>query len=165
MNKIEHNSMKRKDDFLIYAMIVMFLFAVFGHNLNQNEPRRMYYSDGEEKEMAVIEENSMRVVTVTQYHPAKEQCDDDPLVTADNSVIDLEELEQGNIKWVAISRDLREVYDYGDVIVLSGDPEIAGTYIVHDTMHPRFTNRIDILTSPGQPTGKWEQIIAEKKRV
>ena len=46
--------MKKKDDFLIYAMIVMFLFAVFGHNLNQNEPRRMYYSDGEEKETARI---------------------------------------------------------------------------------------------------------------
>lgn len=154
---------KKKDDYLIFAMIVMFLFALFGHNLNSEKSQRVYYTDDDETELIMEDENSIRIVTVTQYHPVKEQCDEDPLVTADNSVIDLRKLKQGKLKWVAVSRDLREVYKYGDIIILSGDPEIAGAYIVHDTMHPRFTNRIDILTFPGQPVGKWEEITVEKK--
>lgn len=155
--------MRKKDDYLICAVIVVFLFILFGHNLIPNRPYWMNNSE-EDEMIAMEEENSVRVVTVTQYHPVEEQCDEDPLVTADNSVIDLRELERGNIRWVAVSRDLRETYKYGDMIILSGDPEIDGIYIVHDTMNPRFTNRIDILISPGKPAGKWEQVVAKKKR-
>ena len=45
-------------------------------------------------------------VTVTVYNPVMEQCDSTPLITADNSEIDLKKLKQGKLKWVAVSRDL-----------------------------------------------------------
>lgn len=50
--------------------------------------------------------NVITHVTVTCYQPVKEQCDDNPLITADGSKIDLHKLKQGKIKWCAISRDL-----------------------------------------------------------
>ena len=104
-------------------------------------------------------------VTITQYNPVVDQCDEDPLVTADNSTIDLKKLKKGQLRWVAVSRDLLETYKYGDVIELktiSGSPRINGRYIVHDTMHPRFTNRIDILTAVGEPMDMWCEVKVRK---
>lgn len=101
-------------------------------------------------------------VTVTQYNPVKEQCDLDPLVTADNSMIDLVKLRRKELKWVAVSRDLVGIYRYGDIIELTatgkGSKRINGRYIVHDTMNPRFTNRVDILTAVGEEMGMWENV-------
>lgn len=197
---------KRKrftDDDLIFILVVMFMFMLFGHNL-----RRLWEPSQEERERAWIEgaikytmehdwsseqeveetdtyyvpEQKSRIVeakpkvekkksrhrgkvTVTQYNPVVDQCDEDPLVTADNSTIDLKKLKKGQLRWVAVSRDLLETYKYGDVIELktiSGSPRINGRYIVHDTMHPRFTNRIDILTAVGEPMDMWCEVKVRK---
>lgn len=197
---------KRKrftDDDLIFILVVMFMFMLFGHNL-----RRLWEPSQEERERAWIEgaikytmehdwsseqeveetdtyyvpEQRSRIVeakpmaekrklrhrgkvTVTQYNPVVDQCDEDPLVTADNSTIDLKKLKKGQLRWVAVSRDLLETYKYGDVIELktiSGSPRINGRYIVHDTMNPRFTNRIDILTAVGEPMDMWCEVKVRK---
>lgn len=197
---------KRKrftDDDLIFILVVMFMFMLFGHNL-----RRLWEPSQEEREHAWIEgaikytmehdwlseqeveetdtyyvpEQKSRIVeakpkvekkkprhrgkvTVTQYNPVVDQCDEDPLVTADNSTIDLKKLKRGQLRWVAVSRDLLETYKYGDVIELktiSGSSRINGRYIVHDTMNPRFTNRIDILTAVGEPTDMWCEVKVRK---
>ena len=39
-----------------------------------------------------IKNKKFVVVTITKYNPTKEQCDDDFLVTADNSKIDLKKV-------------------------------------------------------------------------
>lgn len=86
------------------------------------------------------------IVLATKYNPVKEQCDEDPLVTADNSKIDLNRLDNHQLKWIAISRDLRGRYNYGDTIILESNNEnINGEWVVRDTMNPRFKSRIDIL--------------------
>lgn len=105
-------------------------------------------------------------VTVTRYNPVRAQCDDDPLTTADNSKINLHKLRKGNLRWVAISRDLRNKFKYGDIIYIdSSDANIRGEYIVHDTMHPRFSNRIDILTAKEADHGQgiWYDVKIVKK--
>ncbi len=104
-------------------------------------------------------------VTVTQYNPVIEQCDEDPLVTADNSKIDLKKLRNGQIRWVAVSRDLLDKYGYGNTVeltVVQGNKRINGRYIVHDTMHPRFTNRVDILTPVGEEMDMWSNVKIKK---
>ena len=102
------------------------------------------------------------IVTVTQYNPVIDQCDEDPLVTADNSIINLKKLKKHEIRWVAVSRDLTGFYRYGDIIELKvpgkSGKRINGRYVVHDTMNPRFTNRIDILTAVGEDMGMWENV-------
>lgn len=97
-------------------------------------------------------------VTVTRYNPERSQCDDDFLITADNSEIDLRKLNSGKLKWVAISRDLRAHIPYGSKILVSGEPEIEGVWEVHDTMNPRFNNRIDLLSPSSIRKGKWENV-------
>ena len=50
--------------------------------------------------------NIITHVTLTYYQPVKEQCNSQPLITADGSKINLHHLKQGKIRWCAISRDL-----------------------------------------------------------
>jgi len=190
---------EKRVDRLQFTLIVMFMFCLFGHNLNPNKPKSREQREKEWLEGAIasigkyngpnpetIEECSLWEeptikktikpvahkrkkykgrVTVTQYNPVVSQCDEDPLVTADNSKIDLEKLRRGKIRWVAVSRDLLDRYNYGNVIeltVVKGNRRINGRYIVHDTMNPRFTNRVDILTPLGAPMDVWSDVRIKK---
>lgn len=105
-----------------------------------------------------------RTVTATRYNPVESQCNDQPLITADMSKISLSKLKRGEIRWIAVSQDLRKVYKYGDVVEIKAkggdDKSINGLYEVHDTMNKRFTDRIDILTHIDNPhgQGKWEGV-------
>ena len=103
-------------------------------------------------------------VTATVYNPVVEQCNSNPLLTADCSTIDLEKLISGELRWVALSRDLLKFFNYGDMIELISlqDPSINGFYEVHDTMNKRFRNYIDILKPVGSNIGKWEGVIIRK---
>lgn len=85
-------------------------------------------------------------VTVTCYHPVKEQCDDSPLITADGSKIDLHKLKKGDIKWCAISRDLLWLFPKNKPkrVYIEGH----GYYEVRDVMNKRFNHRLDILQHP-----------------
>lgn len=103
-------------------------------------------------------------VVVTRYRPVVEETDDTPLQTADLSEISMIKLQRGKLKWVAVSRDLLKTYRYGSKIrIQTGDPDIDGVYEVHDTMNPRWTSRVDILTHPKESIGKgkWEGKISK----
>lgn len=85
-------------------------------------------------------------VLATKYNPVPGQCDSDPLVTADNSKIDLTLLENYELRWIAISRDLKEHYNFGDTVYVDCDnPKLCGHWVIHDVMNKRFTKRIDFL--------------------
>jgi 3D (Asp-Asp-Asp) domain-containing protein len=77
-------------------------------------------------------------VTVTAYSSTADQTDSTPFVTASNTRV-----RRGI---VALSRDLlREFtpgapFGYGDRVELEG----VGSFVVEDTMHPRFRQRVDI---------------------
>lgn len=104
-------------------------------------------------------------VTVTVYNPVEAQCDDTPLITANNSKIDLEKLNSGELKWVAVSRDLLKEggVSYGDRIRLTSnsDPKINGEYQVNDCLNKRYTKRVDILMPEHIKLGKWEDVEIE----
>lgn len=93
-------------------------------------------------------------ITITVYDPVAGQCDKDPLITADGSKINT---RKKNLKWVAVSRDFLKTgkFAYGDKIkIKTEEGEIDGIYEIHDTMHKRFSKRVDILRLPGQKLGK-----------
>ena len=162
--------MKKKkftDDDLIFIMVVMFMLSIFGHNLrrSKNISMRVYeVTQIEPKEVTQIEpeKETERLVTVTRYNPVINQCDEDPLITADNSEINLRKLKNEELRWVAISRDLLGEFSYGDTIKLAcqADPSINGTYTIHDCMNKRWRNRVDILThiESNHGCGKWEDV-------
>ncbi len=96
-------------------------------------------------------------ITVTTYFPVPAQCDASPFYTADGSLID-----SSAKRWCAVSQDLLEKYDYGDTItVYIGDPQYNGDYIIHDCMHPRVKNCVDILIGPGdnRKGGLWKGVL------
>ena len=88
-------------------------------------------------------------VTVTTYNPTKEQCDSTPNITADGTRI--KPWRATDYRYVALSRDLLSrwggPFEYGDYIVIEGTDGWDGIYQVRDTMNPKWTNRVDILTT------------------
>jgi len=110
--------------------------------------------------------NGLDKVTVTFYNPVAGQCNSSPLITADNSKIDLDELKRGNLKWVAVSRDLLKSgkIKYGEKIRVTckEDSTLNGVYTVHDTMHSRWIKKIDILAhQETRSTGKYSNVEIE----
>ena len=88
-------------------------------------------------------------VTVTTYNPTKAQCDDTPNITADGTKFKTWKATQ--YRYVALSRDLLSrwggPFEYGDYIIIEGTDGRDGIYQVRDTMNPKWTNRVDILTT------------------
>jgi 3D (Asp-Asp-Asp) domain-containing protein len=88
-------------------------------------------------------------VTVTTYNPTVRQCDSTPNITADGTKINPKRATQ--YRYVALSRDLLSrwggPFNYGDYIVIEGTGKWDGLYQVRDTMNPKWTNRVDILTT------------------
>ena len=179
------------DDDLIFIMVVMFMLSIFGPSLGRSKNIMRVYEceeaqlvESEEEQEQVQKKQKQvqkkqkqvqkkqkqvqkkqkqeRLVTVTRYNPVIDQCDDDPLITADNSEIDLKKLKANKLRWVAVSRDLLGEFSYGDTIRLTcrNDPSINGKYTIHDCMNKRWKNRVDILThiESDHGRGKWEDV-------
>ena len=101
-------------------------------------------------------------VTVTTYNPTRAQTDSTPNITADGTRINPRKATQ--YRYVALSRDLLSrwggPFEYGDYIVIEGTGDRDGIYQVRDTMNPRWTNRVDILTTNSK--FKYDNIVMYK---
>ena len=88
-------------------------------------------------------------VTATTYNPTIHQCDDTPNITADGT--HFKTWKASSYRYVALSRDLLSrwggPFEYGDYIIIEGTKDRDGVYQVRDTMNPKWTNRVDILTT------------------
>ena len=103
-------------------------------------------------------ENNKHKVTVTMYHPVAGQTDDTPNITADGSVIKINNASE--YRYVAVSRNMLMRYGgfltYGDYVWLDAGKK-SGVYQVRDTMARRWMNRIDILETPGVKPYKYKE--------
>ena len=87
----------------------------------------------------------LKKLKATYYQAKKGQCDSDPFTTSTGYKIDPKRLRKGELKIVAVSRDLLSVYPYGSTIYVHYPVHLRGTYRVEDTMNKRFKKRIDFL--------------------
>jgi len=98
-------------------------------------------------------------VKATMYHPVESQCDNDPLTTADGSIIDPYEVSSWN--WIAISQDMLKknggIFNYGDQVYICGTHK-DGLYTIHDCMHKRKTGQIDFLENIGTKQYRYKTI-------
>ena len=96
--------------------------------------------------LTIVSKAQVTHVTLTYYQPVKAQCNNEPLVTADGSKINLHHLKQGKIRWCAISRDLLWLFPKNRPkrIYIDG----FGVYQVRDVMNKRWNHRVDILIHP-----------------
>jgi 3D (Asp-Asp-Asp) domain-containing protein len=119
------------------------------------EPREVVVVEERVQEVVVDREVEVYVVTATVYHAVEGQCDDSPLVTASGAKIASAESAYEH-RYLAVSRDLLDVFPYGTRVEVSGCGELNGEYIVADTMNRRYKGYIDILINPDMKRGKWE---------
>lgn len=111
------------------------------------------------EERKVVEE--IYVVTATVYHATEEQCDSDCLVTASGAAISSAESAYEH-RYIAVSRDLLDVFPYGTMVEVSGCGELDGYWVVQDTMNRRYKGYIDLLINPDMMGGKWEGVRIKK---
>ena len=84
-------------------------------------------------------------VTMTTYTVKRGQTDSNPFETASGMILDKKNPAKHRV--VAISRDLKSIFSFGDsVLVDAGD--FSGVYYVEDVMNKRFSKKIDILINP-----------------
>ncbi len=113
-------------------------------------------------------ETSYLLETLTIYNPTTSQCDRTPLITASNTKINVDKLYKGELRWIALSRNLLKRWNgefaYGDTVKLSsGDPAIDGLWIIHDTLNKRYKDRGDLLfDSRIRKLGKWKNVKISK---
>lgn len=92
----------------------------------------------------------------TTYQPVANQCDSDPLVTANMTKVDLKKLKNGTQKLCAFSYDVKHKYglkfnEQFDLYTAKG--EYLGRYTFCDHMNRRIKNTCDIMISPdAKPT-------------
>ena len=98
-------------------------------------------------------------VKATMYHPVEAQCEDNPLVTADGSIIDPYKVSSWN--WIAVSQDMLKknggIFNYGDKVYISGTHK-DGLYTIHDCMNRRKTFQIDFLENIGTKQYRYDEI-------
>lgn len=91
-------------------------------------------------------------VTATEYNACKGQCDKDPLLTAGLYKINPKKATQQ--RFIAMSRNLlkrwKGVFNYGDMVRISGAKDKDGIYKVVDTMNKRFVTELTSLKQQGQ---------------
>ena len=103
-------------------------------------------------------ENNKHKVTVTMYHPVSGQTDDTPNITADGSIIRINNASE--YRYIAVARNMLirngGFLNFGDYIWLDAGKK-SGVYQVRDVMNRRFVNRIDILETPGTVPYKYSE--------
>lgn len=121
------------------------------------EPREVVVVEERVQEVVVEREVDIYVVTATVYHAVAGQCDDSPLVTASGAKIKSAESAYDH-RYLAVSRDLLDVFPYGTKVEVSGCGELDGIWVVQDTMNRRYKGYIDLLINPDMKGGKWEGV-------
>lgn len=140
------------------------IIALFAWAMNLQEVETEVVVEEVEREVIVERESEVYVVTATVYHAVEGQCDASPLVTASGAKISSAESAYEH-RYLAVSRDLLDVFPYGTMVEVSGCGELDGIYCVVDTMAKRFKGYVDILINPDMKGGKWEGVKIKKAKI
>ena len=132
---------------LLFLTIIMFI----PHNM----PSEM---SEEEIVDEIIEKKKLPydIVTVTTYTISAGQTDSTPLITA--SGYKLDSINPKKQKVIAISRDLKRKYKFGQKVRVKGAGKLDGIYTVRDLMASRWRKKIDILINPDDEGTKFRKV-------
>ncbi|MDP4620004.1 MAG: hypothetical protein NWS87_05750 [Sediminibacterium sp.] len=99
-------------------------------------------------------------VSLTTYTTDSNQTDSTPLITA--SGLKLDSLNPKKHRVIAISRDLKELFSFGDKVMLSNAGKFNGIWFIHDLMNKKWKNKIDILINPNDRQMSLEKVVISK---
>ena len=103
---------------------------------------------------------SMKVVSLSTYKADTTETDSTPLVTA--SGFKLDSLNPKKHRVIAISRDLKALFAFGDKVILTNAGKFNGVWFIHDVMNKRYKNKIDILINPSDRQMSLERVVISK---
>ena len=63
---------------------------------------------------------------------------------------------------IAISRDLKALFSFGDKVELSNAGKFNGIWFIHDLMNKKYKNKIDILINPSDRQMSLERVVISK---
>jgi len=124
------------------TLVACFLLLFFPHNMiNLAMSEEMVVDE-------IIKKGKLPydLVTVTTYTISEGQTDSTPLITA--SGYKLDSINPKKQKVIAISRDLKRKYKFGQKVRVKGAGKLDGIYTVRDLMASRWRKKIDILINP-----------------
>lgn len=131
----------------LIAIGFMFGFMVLDANAARKLPRN-------------VNKSEHWTVSATYYNPVREQCDDNPLEVATGDLIDMRKLKRGDLKWIAVSRDLLKFgFKLNEVVWIE---ELECFYIIKDTMNARFTRKVDVLQHASHKPLKYSKLTLRK---
>lgn len=116
----------------------------------------MLFVNNSNNEVVNAEEYLPDIVTVTTYTASEGETDSTPLVTASGFKINPKNPKKHRI--IAISRDLRKKYKFGQKVKIQNAGRYNGVYVVRDLMHPRWKKKIDILINPNDKQTKLRKV-------
>ena len=102
----------------------------------------------------MIETITPEIVTLTTYKANETETDSTPNITASGFKI----TNPKKHKIIAVSRDLKRKYKFGQKVRIVGAGKYDGTYRVHDLMNKRYRKRIDILVGHNDKQTKLKKI-------
>ena len=107
-------------------------------------------------EAVKVDEVIPDIVTVTTYSVTEAQTDSTPLITASGFKLNATNPKRHRI--IAVSRDLKRKYKFGQKVRIEGAGKYNGIYTIRDLMHHRWKNKIDILINPSDKHTKLRKI-------
>jgi 3D (Asp-Asp-Asp) domain-containing protein len=102
----------------------------------------------------LIETITPEIVTLTTYKASESETDSTPNITASGFKI----TNPKKHRIIAVSRDLKRKYKFGQKVRITGAGKYNGTYRVHDVMNKRYRNRIDILIGHNDKQTKLKKV-------
>jgi 3D (Asp-Asp-Asp) domain-containing protein len=102
----------------------------------------------------MIETIKPEIVTLTTYKASEGETDSTPNITASGFKI----TNPNKHRIIAVSRDLKKKYKFGQKIRITNAGKYNGTYRVHDVMNKRYKNRIDILIGHNEKQTKLKKV-------
>ena len=102
----------------------------------------------------MLETITPEIVTLTTYKASESETDSTPNITASGFKI----TNPKKHRIIAVSRDLKKKYKFGQKVRITGAGKYNGTYRVHDVMNKRYRNRIDILIGHNDKQTKLKKV-------
>jgi len=102
----------------------------------------------------MVETITPEIVTLTTYKANATETDSTPNITASGFKI----TNPKKHRIIAVSRDLKKKYKFGQKIRITGAGKYNGTNRVHDVMNKRYKKRIDILVGNNDKQTKLRKI-------
>ena len=103
---------------------------------------------------------SVKIVSLSTYRADTAETDSTPLITA--SGFKLDSLNPKKHRVIAISRDLKALFSFGDKVKLTNAGKFDGIWIIHDVMNKRYRNKIDILINPSDRQMSLKGVVISK---